>query len=359
MLKGNKGDWSEVYSLLKILSDQTLVAGNENLERIDSLIYPVIKILRTESNGTFEFSYDRDIVLVQNQDEQFRIPISQFHEQALFLLSELKKSKETTFAIPEIEEFLHSFNCHSLKARSSVKSDICIAIHDHRTGMSPELGFSIKSQLGSASTLLNAGKTTNFIYRVKDLTFSQEQITEINAIDGRSKVKDRIAQIQQESGVFEFIATENPILGANLSLIDSCLPQILSEMLLTFFSSKLSKTSDLVDEVTSRNPLHYPLENQHPFYSYKIKRFLTDVALGMMPSTVWTGEYDATGGYLVVKEDGDVLCYHIYNRNEFENYLLHNTKFDTASSTRHDFAQLYEEDGELRFKLNLQIRFIK
>lgn len=95
----------------------------------------------------------------------------------------------------------------------------------------------------------------------------------------------------------------------------------------------------------------------HPFYQYKIKRFLTDVALGMMPSKVWTGELDATGGYLVVKENGEVLCYHIYNRNEFEDYLFTNTKLETASSTRHEFGKVYIENGQLYFKLNLQIRF--
>ena len=90
-----------------------------------------------------------------------------------------------------------------------------------------------------------------------------------------------------------------------------------------------------------------------------MKRFLTDVALGMMPSKVWSGKYDSTGGYLIVKENGDVLCYHIYNRNEFENYLLNNTKLDTASSSRHDFGEITKENGQLYFKLNLQIRFIK
>lgn len=79
----------------------------------------------------------------------------------------------------------------------------------------------------------------------------------------------------------------------------------------------------------------------------------------MMPSKVWSGELDATGGYLIVKEDGDILCYHIYNRNEFEDYLLNNTKLETASSTRHDFGTIYKQNGDLFFKLNLQIRFIK
>jgi type II restriction enzyme len=90
-----------------------------------------------------------------------------------------------------------------------------------------------------------------------------------------------------------------------------------------------------------------------------MKRFLSDIALGMMPSKVWTGKLDATGGYLIVKGNGDILCYHIYNRNEFEEYLLKNTKLDTASSGRHDFGYIYKENEQLYFKLNLQIRFLK
>ena len=42
-----------------------------------------------------------------------------------------------------------------------------------------------------------------------------------------------------------------------------------------------------------------------------------------------------------------------------EDYLLNNTKLETASSSRHQFGQLYKENGELFFKLNLQIRFVK
>ena len=115
-------------------------------------------------------------------------------------------------------------------------------------------------------------------------------------------------------------------------MIDSALPQILSEIVYLFFTSSFSKTLDLVNEITVQNPLNYNLETNHPFYTYKIKRFLTDIALGMMPSKVWTGQLDATGGYLVVKEDGEVLCYHIYNRNEFEDYLINNTKITQRSS---------------------------
>ena len=77
----------------------------------------------------------------------------------------------------------------------------------------------------------------------------------------------------------------------------------------------------------------------------------------MTPSKVWNGIYDATGGYLIIKDTGEVLCYHIYNRNQFEDYLFQNTKLETASSTRHEFGKVYEESGKQYFKLNLQIRF--
>jgi hypothetical protein len=126
---------------------------------------------------------------------------------------------------------------------------------------------------------------------------------------------------------------------------------------LLFYSSNSATIQELTSKIAETNPLKYNLDGNHPFYSYKIKRFLTDVALGMTPSKVWTGELDATGGYLIVKDNGDVLCYHIYNRNEFEDYLFANTKLETASSTRHEFGIIYTDDDQLHFKLNLQVCF--
>lgn len=357
MITGNKGEWSEVYTLLKVISDKQLFAGDSNLNKIETLIFPIIKVLRDETNGTFEFSYDKDLVIVKNDKEEIRVSVSDFQKQAHFLFKKLKEKTNATFSIPEIESFINSFNSHSIKAKSSVKSDIRIVIHDQRTGTNPELGFSIKSQLGGASTLLNAGKTTNFIFKIENLTLTHNQVYEINAIETKSKIKDRIEKITELGGNLEFQKTESSVFGNNLVLIDSALPKIISESLKLFFKSSFSTTIELTNQISTANPLNYNLETNHPFYSYKIKRFLTDIALGMMPSKVWKGELDATGGYLVVKENGEVLCYHIYNRNEFEDYLFANTKFETASSNRHEFGKVYEEEGELFFKLNLQIRF--
>lgn len=359
MLTGNKGEWSEIYALLKIVADGQLQRGDGNLNKLENAVLPILKVLREESDGTYTYEVNRDLVIILGSGTEFKIPISKFKQHAESLLNKIKAASSASFAVPEIETFIASFNCKSLKASSNVKSDIRIVLHDAATGTSPELGFSIKSQLGRASTLLNAGKTTNFIYALNGTKISTALIDEINAISKGAKIKDRLAKIISTGNSLSFTETENSVFSNNLTLIDSALPRILAELVYLFYTTPNNSLASLVNEVSAKNPLGFDGSKNHPFYSYKIKRFLTDVALGMMPATVWTGELEATGGYLVVKGDGEILSYHIYNRNDFENYLLNNTKLETASSTKHGFGVIYEKDNTQFFNLNLQIRFIK
>lgn len=356
MLTGNKGEWSEIYALFKLLADKKLVPGDANLKKIEELIYPIIKIIRNESCGNFEYEVDGDLIVVTGGQEKLRIPVSKFLEKSKQLLAYIKGA-EGTFGIPEIEEFMTSIYCKTLKSKSTSKTDIRIVIHDQTINQKTELGFSIKSQVGKDSTILNAGKTTNFIYQILGFKPTTDEVKFINNIDTKSKIKDRVEEIKMRGGNFKFVAMENKIFNNNLVLIDSLLPNIVAEILKTYYTTTLNSIKDLTSHINIANPLNYDTQFSHTFYEYKVKRFLTDVALGMTPSKVWTGVYDANGGYLIVKENGDVLCYHIYNKNQFEDYLFANTKLETASSTRHDFAQLYQVDGQYYFKLNLQIRF--
>jgi type II restriction enzyme len=342
--------------LFKLLGDKNLFEGDVNLNKVEDLFYPIIKIIRIENGGNFEYAIEGNLVIISGGIEELRIPVKTFLTKSAELLTEIKGSTGS-FSIPEIETFMKSINCQTLKAKSTSKTDIRIVIHDQRINQTAELGFSIKSQLGGEATLLNAGKTTNFIYQVLDFKATSVEIESINEIDTRSKIKDRIEAIKSKGGQLKFINLEQDIFKNNLVLIDSLLPNIVAEILNTFFTTSLSSIKDLTENINSNNPINYDNKYSHSFYEYKIKRFLTDVALGMTPSKVWSGVYDATGGYLIVKENGDVLCYHIYNRNQFEDYLFANTKLETASSTRHDFGKIYEENGCFYFKLNLQIRF--
>jgi len=135
------------------------------------------------------------------------------------------------------------------------------------------------------------------------------------------------------------------------------LPEFIAQMLFDFFSNVHRTVVDLTGELSKNEKmkLKFGVTN----YEFKIKNFLDAIALGMVPSKSWDGFSKAQGGYIVVKENGDVVCYHLYNRDEFRSYLYENTKFDAPSTTRHGYAELYEEDGKLFFKLNLQIRFLK
>lgn len=79
----------------------------------------------------------------------------------------------------------------------------------------------------------------------------------------------------------------------------------------------------------------------------------------MIPATLWTDDYNTTVDYIIVKDDGDVVCYHIYSQNAFRNYMLANTKFDTPCKSKHRFINICEENRIQRIKLNVQIRFVK
>lgn len=356
MITGNKGDWSEIYALFKLLSEKQLFTGDEDLNKIENLFYPIIKIIRKESGENFEYEINGDLIIISGGKEELRIPVSTFIKQASDLLHKIKNSK-STFSIPETEVFMQSIYCKTLKAKSTTKTDIRVVIHDKQINQVAELGFSIKSQLGSDATLLNAGKTTNFIYEIMGFHPNINDVKEINDIETRSKIKDRIEAIYNKGAKLRFVKLQNDIFNNNLVLIDSLLPNILAEITKSFFSTTLSSIRDLTAYINELNPLNYDKQFTHTFYEYKVKRLLTDVALGMVPSEVWTGQYDASGGYLIVKENGDVLCYHIYNRNQFEDYLFSNTKLETASSGRHEFGKIYNENHQYFFKLNLQIRF--
>lgn len=361
MITGNKGEWSEIYTFLKLLAEGRLYAADSDLNRIENIYYPILKILRSQIEGNWEYQRNANINLINANDGQLvvSLPVSTFvqYSEKLYKII-INSNGNSSFPAPEIEEFLRGINCATLKAPSNDKSDITLVVHDQFTGFSPTLGFSIKSRLGSASTLLNAGTTTNFIYKVRNKLFTDSAIKRVNSINTTRKYRDRIDYILSNGGTLKYTGMQNEIFKLNLQVIDSNMPIIVSNMLLNYYMGNANSLIDLLKIVEQENPCNFNLEYNHTFYEYKIKSLLTDIALGMTPASVWQGNYDATGGYIIVKENGEILCYHIYNRNEFEDYLLKNTKFDTPSH-RHKFGELYKEGKDVYMKLNLQIRFKK
>ena len=358
-LTGNKGEWSEIYTLLKLLGEGKVYAGDQNLNKIQDLFYPIIMILRQEKDGNYNYRLqDKDVVIQTPAGEELlRIPASIFLVEAENLLKAINEN-DGAFGVPQIEVFMNSIYCHSLKAKSYDKTAIRIILHDRRTKINSEMGFSIKSQLGGDSTLLNASKATNFNFKVTGANLSDDEITAINSINPkRNKVIERVNAIKKKGALLVFDKVDNSTFRNNLVMLDGDLPAIIANLLLEQLNTGVSTLKELAEKITETNPLKYDVEQASPFYAYKIKHLLTSAALGMMPATAWSGKFDANGGYLVVKKDGEILCYHFYDRNRFEDYLFSNAYLERSSTTRHEYATIVKEiDGTLSFKLNFQVR---
>lgn len=363
-LTGNKGEWSELYALFKILGEKKLYAGDGELNKL-ATYYPVIKVIRDEleqkkHSRHMEYSINDDIVIVtEDGNEMSRINVAAFLEESKKLFEEIKAGKDSAFPIPSLDDFLQKIHCKKIKAKSADKSDIHIVIHDFHTGMTPQLGFSIKSSAGSAPTLLNASGATNFIYRLEGFN-NEAKAEEINAIHSTRKIQDRVDAIVKAGATPQFIGVQSKVFNGNLVMMDCCLPKLLADMLWDSYLYREMDIAKAVKRATEKNFMGYDLSTGHDYYGYKLKSLMVASALGMLPATPWTGRYEATGGYIVVKDDGDIVCFHIYDRNLLEDYLFNNTKFETPKSKKMDFGSIYKgTDGSYYFNLNLQIRFKK
>lgn len=358
-ITGNKGEWSEIYTLFRLLGEGKVYAGDANLNKLD-LYYPIINIIREESKRyEYKPNQDRHVVVIDEDGREFaRILMGDFMKESISLLDTIKESNQRSFAVPGAECFMWRIGCSKLKASSMDKADIHIVIHDLRTNMKPLLGFSIKSQLGSASTLLNATEATNIRYLIVGGNMSDAEIKSINEIEGHLP---RMEYLLEKGYNLKYSDIEHSIFKNNLLFLDTCMPEFVASCLICdSMPNSTSKICDAVEIVAQQNPFGFTGSNVTAFYEHKMKVLLLDTALGMTPAKEWNGRYDANGGYLVVRRDGEVVCYHFYNRNDIEDYLYYNTRFERGSRSRHHFGSLYRgEDGCVYIKLNLQIRFCK
>lgn len=352
-MSGNKGEWSELYAFMKLLSQGRVYAANENVEKIDDVFYPILKIMREEQKGqSIDYVITGENINIEVQSKTIMtVSRKELDDSANRLLREIS-AHSGSFELEEIADFANGIKVTKIKAPSSDTTDISMQIEDIHTNYIRNVGFSIKSEVGNAPTLLNAGKTTNFIYKITDIT--SEQAEEINAINTKTKIKDRVKAIKDFGGCISYADMEHQGFKRNLIMVDSSMPQIIGNMLLYYYEEDVKECDKLVKLAGERDPLGY---GDAMMYEYKFKKFLCSCALGMKPAKKWDGLDEANGGYIIVKADGEILAYHIYNRNFFEQYLLDNTILERASTSRHEYMSLYEEDEEMFIKFNLQVRF--
>ena len=360
-VSGNKGEWSEIYALIKLLRDGRIYAANENLERVSDVQYlPIIKIRREEIPGeVYDYhtadSREASVKIYHNGEFIKAIALSEFEVQTALLYRDLSTARTGNLKLGEIEglsSFLNNLFVTKIKADNTQKADIIMEFLDINTGFRPIAGFSIKSQMGSASTLMNASSATNFIYKINGI--DDDVMNAVNAINSKTKIIDRMAYLQNHGAEFSFCEVSNPVFADNLEMIDSRMAEIMSHVMLYRYRDNVKSTVDIIEKLCNDNPLRY---RNNQIYRYKYKKLMCAVALGMLPATVWDGLDEANGGYVIVKNNGDILAYYLYNRNYFEEYLLKTTFLEAPSTTRHHYASVYKQGDAYFINLNLQIRF--
>lgn len=356
MLSGNKGEWSEIYTLLKLIADGEMLKGDSQLVPLPNESYKVIALERKEATtGKTSYSIAGGTVEIRNSKNSVTLNRDIFSLEANKLLDSIK-AQTGSVKIPSTEQFMKEILTFSIKAKSQDKTDIKVEIHDHRTSIAHTRGFSIKSQLGSPSTLLNASQQTVFRYKLKNLTDIQAEA--VNSIQSRGALIDRVQALSSLSNIdISPAGSTSATLSYNLRLMDDALPDIVSSLLWNFYRHNTGKLDELLPHISDQNIRSYDSQGKDLLYSTKLKRLLVCAALGMKPSQRWNGQHDANGGYLIVLNSGDIISYHIYDKEDFEGYLFHNTKLDTPSTSRYSTGTVFNSNGEYFIDLGLQIRF--
>jgi hypothetical protein len=380
--KANKGEWSELYTMFKLLGDGILYAGDEKYNKRENFFYPILSILREEVVKKNKLKYKYNVSHVDNditkpsehvqiyQGEELILDMDSrcFVEAAERLLKNIQDGSGLSFySSAGNEAFIKKIHCRNIKRDSDHKADITLKVYDSKVRITRVAGFSIKSLIGSNPTLLNASDATLITYKIVGGSFIQEDIDYINAITGNNKLKKRIAAIKNKGGNIVFKEYNNPTFRNNLESIDYGLPKVLAEAVLQYFSNnRISMIDDIAEKIAITNPLQLERSDKQKFYSDILVKLLNASAAGMFPSKPYI-KSDDVKGYIIVRNDGEVVCYDFYEQNVVDKHLHDNTKFDTPSSEKKNkngeyqrtpYCRLYRNDkGELEIQLNFQIRW--
>ncbi len=354
MLSGNRGEWSEIYAFFRLLADRYLYGSDASLAPNPKVCLRIIDVAKGLLRGQYNAD---DLTVCVAYGEQSRTEnLTEMKKRAERLLSAIKSAVQATgsFDEPETEAFLASIGCRQIKSPSSSKRDMDVTVVDPFTGMTPTLGFSVKSLIGAPPTLLNASKETLFQYEIKGL--SKTDINAFNRINGTLKRRLRAKMLLERATSITFSSVKSDTFLKNLLLLDDALPIIVASLLEAAWLHEKRTMREACEWVTERNPREYRDANM--LYGVKIRRLLRAVALGMVPGTLWKDRDDATGGYVVVRPDGSLVAFYVYNRAMFDEYLFRSTKIETPSLTRYNAMKLYQEEGRTYIDFCLDIRFM-
>jgi len=186
----NKGEWSELYTFLKLIIDKKLDFCDEELN-------PISEVLKVHKVSTLnigeEVLLDENDIKIKNKNNIKSLDKNIVTNEKLSEIKNKIIQGKSTFEIEQALKIFEDLGIQITKGTSNQKSDILLDV-SYKENLIKNEGFGIKSYFGATPTLLNSsGSNTNFVYELKN--FKKEYLDEINDIETSKKIADRIEKI--------------------------------------------------------------------------------------------------------------------------------------------------------------------
>ena len=351
MLKGNKGEWSEIYVFLRLLLERKISCIDQNLKVGDDYL-EILELYRKMKNGNL-IVYDLKTEIATFYPEMDKKDVKNLNSALVeyysrMILHTLASKTDRTFELEDVEKFLSSISVDTLKAKSTDKTDIQMLTRDPKNAIVTKNGFSIKSDIGAKPTLINSSGATNFIFKLNGFNFDKMQ--RANEIESQN---ERMQYIFQNISDYVFLGADSSQTKLNLQLLDLNYEKIVSLLLWKSFELGITDLKELC-VILDKQKLFLISDN---YIEFKIKKLLITCCLGLNLGQKWSGKEDANGGFINVSKDGQLSAIHFFNRNIVEDFLFENTRLERGSRTKHKYGDVYQKENEFYIKLNFAVRF--
>ncbi len=337
---------------------KNILTDSRNVAKVSEIFYPFYVVIYDKkylyhedlhSIGVMISSLDGDVLLC--------VPANLFLEETAILMKESNNSGDK---ISTVNTFVENLFRNNVKDTSKFKSYVKIFWLDL-----------CSNHIGSSATLLNAsGDNTNFIFEVSG-NMDDEKMVRFNNIFKETKRKgetclniattDRMQYLHQIGCDIQFVGTVENDARANLIKCGGMeMPAIVGGMLKKFYFENLSgptSVEDCIDYLAENDIVGYGFDDLQNTYRGKIAHFLLCTFTGMRLGSPWNGRQQVNGGYIVVKNNGDVVAFHSTIADEFKDFLVAKIRMEGPSHSRHKDMVIYKKGDRYFLKLALQLRF--
>lgn len=318
---------------------EAILSRTDNISTLKQLCYHIIMVIRERTllNANYDINHSNVIIQTLHGKILKSIPESEF-----LLKGEdfLKKTSGVNNVSINVIEFLNKIECNNI-SEINANNDLIIILHDERCYQECQ---------NRRSIIESYDEDAIFIYKINNIR--KQETVFFNSLQ---RCEEKFAYMQSIGAELSFYKLENNILHNNFILLDAYIERIVAEVLLNCYFNKENDFSEIIEIIENSDPLKIKANTQQLIYTYKIKQLLFALALGMKTTSVWYGRY--ANCFVFINKNSDIKFFTSLNNGALGDYLFYNTRFETPSTSRHEFGEIYKDGDDFFLKLNLQIRF--